>query len=179
MSDIKESLRDKGLLTLCGKIEEDLIKTATEEILLMNSMEKPEFSSIQLILNSIGGSCWQGFMIVDIIEYSKIPVYITGLGVCASMGILILCSGNKGHRVITKNTVLLSHQVSWGSEGKYHELIADRKQQDIEHEKIIRHYMRHTKLKRKQIQEILLPKSDVWLTPAEAKKYGLVDKVIN
>ena len=179
MTETNELLRNKGIITLCREIKIENINTVTEEILYLNSLKKQELEFIQILLNSPGGSCWSGFMLIDLIEYSKLPVYITGLGICASMGILLLCSGTKGHRIITKNTTLLSHQVSWRKEGKYHELVAQRKQEELENSRMINHYLRHTNLKRKQIEEILLPESDVWLTPIEAKKYGLVDKIIN
>lgn len=178
MATTKELLREKGIICLCGVIKLDTIPAITDEIIYMNSLENPTFDKIQLIINSVGGSCPAGFMLVDFIEYSKIPIAITGLGICASMGNLILCSGEKGSRVITKNTSLLSHQYSWGAEGKYHELVAARKEQELEHQRIIKHYKRHTNLSIKQINKILLPASDTWLTPEEAIKYGIADKII-
>lgn len=171
-------LREQGIVNICGLISDDSMKTIVEELVYINSIKEPDFKAIQMILNSSGGSVPAGFMITDFIEFSKMPVYITGLGTCASMGILILCSGAKGHRIITKNTRLLSHQYSWTSSGKHHELIADRKEQDMTQERMIRHYLKHTKLNKKQIKEILLPETDVWLTYVEAKKYGLIDKVV-
>jgi ATP-dependent Clp protease protease subunit len=183
MADTKELLRDQGIVAICSEIKEDNVRKAVEDILYLNnrpiSIENPRIDSIKLILTSAGGHCWDGFTLVDIIEYSKIPVSTIGLGVCASMALLILCAGEKGKRIITKNTSLLSHQYSWTNSGKYHELIADRKEQELAHERFVKHYMRHTNLKRKQVEKILLPKSDVWLTGKEAKKYGLIDKIIN
>lgn len=173
-----ELLRDEGVLILNSEIDNTKIKGIIEDIIYLNNKNDNKIKNIQIILNSPGGNCWDGFLLIDIIEYSKLEVFITGLGICASMGILILCSGTKGKRVITKNTLLLSHQYSWGSFGKYHELIADRKGQDILHKSMIKHYLKHTKLDEEQIEKILLPKSDVWLTPKEAKKYGIVDKII-
>ena len=178
MATTKENLRDQGIITLCGKINTETIIKVVENIVLMNNIQNPEFDAIQLILNSTGGSIYAGFELIDIMEYSRLPVYVTGLGCCASMGHMILCAGKKGHRVVTKNTTLLSHQFSWSSDGKYHELVADRKQQSIFHRRLVNHYLKHTKLNKKQVESILLPKSDVWMTPQEAKKYGIVDKVI-
>ncbi|MDD5327434.1 MAG: ATP-dependent Clp protease proteolytic subunit [Phycisphaerae bacterium] len=171
-------LREQGMVNICGAISDDSMKTIVEELVYINTMVKPNFKAIQMILNSPGGTMPAGFMVTDFIEFSKMPVYITGLGTCASMGLLILCSGTKGHRIITKNTRLLSHQYSWETSGKYHELIADRKEQNMVQERMIRHYLKHTKLNKRQIKEILLPATDVWMTGKEAKKYGLIDKVV-
>lgn len=178
MTASNELLRDKGIVTICSVIKREDIKSIAEDILYINSMKDPP-KQIQIILNSPGGNCPDGFMVIDIIEYSKLPVFITGLGICASMGIMILCSGQKGKRVITKNTSLLSHQYSWINSGKFHELVAAQKEQKLEYERLVKHYLRHTNMKRSDIEKYLLPKSDVWLTPQEAKKYGLVDKIIN
>ncbi len=164
---------------LSGEITVDRSEKVCENLLQINQIEKPDFDAIQLILNSPGGSCYSGFQLIDLIEYSKMPVYITGLGICASMGILILCSGAKGHRVITKNTSLLSHQYTRGGYGKYHDIVAARKEENQLHSRIIKHYVKHTKLSESEVKKILQPESDVWLSPKEAKKYGIVDKIIN
>jgi len=171
-------LRNSGLIILCDKIETDTIKNTVKELVYMNSLEERDYKHIQLILNSTGGELHSSFMLTDFIEFSKIPIHITGLGICASVGILILCSGEKGQRIITKNTSLLSHQYTWGFNDKYHDLIAARKEQDLIQERMIRHYLKHTKLDRGKIKEILLPESDVWLSPKEAKKYGLIDRIV-
>lgn len=179
-TDIKSEiiLRNKGIIVLNGEIEEIKIKQVAEDIIFLNECDKAEFKHLQLILNSTGGNIWEGFMLIDIIKHSKIPIHTLGLGVCASMGILLLCSGTKGYRFVTHNTDLLSHQYNWQTAGKYHELIADRKQVTRLHEKLINHYLVNTKLNRKQIKKHLLPASDVWLIPQEAKEYGLIDKII-
>ncbi len=171
-------LRNQGIINICGKISDDSMQKVIQEFVYINSIIEPDFKAIQIILNSPGGTIPAGFMLTDFIEFSKLAVYITGLGICASMGILILCSGAKGHRIITKNTALLSHQYSWENAGKYHELVADRKEQDLVQRRMIKHYLKHTKLNERQVREILLSAKDVWLTHREAKKYGLIDKVI-
>lgn len=180
MATTQEELRNRGIITLCEEIKSESIKPIVEDMMYMNAtIEETKLKRIQIILNSVGGGMDPCFMLTDFIEYSKLAVHITGLGICASCGISILMAGAKGKRVITKNTSLLVHQYSWGSRDKYHELVAIRKEQDITHEKMIKHYIKHTKLNRKQIKKILLPPSDVWLTPKEALKYGIVDKIVN
>jgi len=172
-------LRNQGIIHICGAIKDEKIGETIKELVFMNFFENMSFKNIQIILNSCGGELNSAFMLTDFIEFSKKPVYITGLGICASAGILILCSGVENHRIITKNTSLLSHQYTWGMAGeKYHDLVASRKEQDLTHERMINHYLKHSNLNRNQIKKILLPESDVWLTPKEAKKYGLIDKIV-
>lgn len=171
-------LRNIGIITLCGAINTSVICNKVMDIIYINELENINFKNIQIILNSPGGGCNDGFMLTDIIEHSRVPVHIKGFGSCESMGLLILCAGEKGHRIITNNTSLLSHQYSWRSDGKYHELMAHRKEEELLAEKMINHYVKHTKLNRKEINKLLLSASDVWITPKEAISYGLADRII-
>jgi ATP-dependent Clp protease protease subunit len=86
-------------------------------------------------------------------------------------------SGTKGRRILTPNTSILSHQYSWGSFGKEHELFAQIKEYDLTTERMIAHYKKCTGLSEKEIREYLLPASDVWLSAKEAKKLGLCDEI--
>jgi len=134
---------------------------------------------LTLIINSPGGSCSACFALIDIMNGSKIPVRTVGLGMIASCGFLTFISGQKGHRILTPNTSIMSHQYAWGSGGKYHELVADRKEQDEMDRRMLKIYKRCTGLSEKKIKEILLPESDVWLTATEAKKLGVCDGIKN
>ncbi len=172
------ALRDSGIILLSGIIEKKEINEAASSLLYLNNLKKRDFESARIILNSPGGSCCDAFMLIDLINYCSFDVFITGLGLCASMGIMLLCGGAKGHRVITHNTELLSHQFSVIQEGKYHELKAAQKRDDQTHNRLVNHYVKNTKLDKKSVEKILLPESDVWLTPKEAVKYGIADKIL-
>ena len=86
-------------------------------------------------------------------------------------------TGTKGRRILTPNTSILSHQYSWGSVGKEHELFARVKELELTTERMINHYKKCTGLKETDIRKYLLPPHDVWLGAKEAKKLGLCDKV--
>lgn len=172
-------LQDRGIIFVCGHINRALAETVGAQILAMNTVSERDFDCIQLILSSAGGNCHDAFMLIDLIEYSTLPVHITGLGVCGSMGILILSSGEQGHRIVTRNTALLSHQYHLTSHGKHHELVADRKGQDWLYGRMMMHYLNHSHLSKAEISKYLLPESDVWLTAQEAQKYGLIDKIVS
>ena len=108
---------------------------------------------------------------------SAIPIKTVGLGLIASCGILTFMSGTKGKRVLTPNTSILSHQYSWGSGGKEHELFARVREFELSSERMIEHYKKCTGLSEKKIREVLLPAQDVWLSAKEAVKYGIEDKI--
>lgn len=153
-----------------------VINTIIEKNLMPNS-ERP--NEITLVINSPGGSVHAAFALIDTMKGSAIPIKTVGLGLIASCGILTFMAGTKGKRLITPNTSILSHQYSWGSQGKEHELFARVREYELSTERMIEHYKKCTGLKEKQIREVLLPPQDVWLSADDAVKYGIADKVVN
>jgi len=152
------------------------IKPAVEWIFEANfSEEQPEL--LNLIITSPGGDLNAAFSLIDTMRGSAIPIRTIGLGQVASAGLMIFIAGSPGHRLLTPNTSILSHQYSWGAFGKEHELFATVKEFDLTTKKMITHYKKCTGLKEDQIRDVLLPPQDIWLSAAEAKKLGLCDAV--
>lgn len=171
------NLNDEGIYLFMGSVDDDSCSSAIEFILEQNLKQKP-LSELKLFITSYGGYTSSCFALIDIMKGSKIPVHTIGLGTIASCGLLIFMSGEKGHRVLTPNTKLLSHQFSGGDWGKEHELLAGVKGTAMESIRMIEHYKKCTNLKsEKDIRKYLLPPEDVWLTPAEGKKFGIADAV--
>jgi ATP-dependent Clp protease protease subunit len=108
---------------------------------------------------------------------SCIPIQTVGLGSIASAGLLVFIAGTKGLRYLTPNTSILSHQFSWWSEGKVHELIAQVKEYQLLHDRMIKHYQACTGLTLSRIKEKLLPPEDVYLSSQEALELNLCDQV--
>lgn len=152
-----------------------IISWIIEKNLLPDS-ERPE--ELTLIINSPGGNVHAAFALIDTMRGSAIPVKTIGLGMIASCGVLTFMAGMKGRRFITPNTSILSHQYSWGSGGKEHELFARVKEFELSSARMLEHYKKCTGMTEKKIREILLPAEDVWLSAEEAVKYGIADKVI-
>lgn len=126
---------------------------------------------------SDGGSIADAFALIDVMRASSIPVKTVGLGSIASCGLLIFMSGHKGHRILTPNTSILSHQYSWGSDGKAHELFSITKEFNLTHARMVEHYKQCTGLTEDEIKVTLLPPSDVWLTADEALALGICDYI--
>ena len=116
--------------------------------------------------------------LIDAMKGSAIPIKTVGLGMIASCGILTFMAGEKGKRFLTPNTSILSHQYSWGSGGKEHELFARVKEFELSSKRMVEHYKKCTGMPEKKIREILLPAEDVWLTAEEAVKHGIADKIV-
>jgi ATP-dependent Clp protease, protease subunit len=154
------------------------VKPVIEWILrknLLPTSERPKH--LTLMIDSPGGEMTSAFALIDIMKGSKIPIHTVGLGMIASCGILTFMAGEKGHRTVTQNTSILSHQYSWSSGGKEHELFARVREFELSTERMIAHYKACTGLTEKKIREILLPAEDVWLSAEEAVKHGIADKI--
>ena len=152
---------------------------AMKFIIARNLMKKDRPKFMKFIINSPGGSVTSAFALIDTLKGSKIPVYTYGLGEISSCGLLTFMAGVKGHRYITRNTAILSHQFSWGSMGKEHELMASVKEFNNTSQRLIDHYKKCTGQTEAIIKKYLLPPEDVWLTSKEAIKYGIADQIVD
>lgn len=173
------SLDSMGAFMFFGEINQDTSYLACEFILKANMLLGEEIESLSMFINTEGGSVHDGFAIIDMMEMSKLPIQTIGMGLIASMGLLMLSAGQKGNRIITRNTEILAHQFSGGFYGKRHEMIAANVSHERLENQFIQHFLRHSKLSEKQIKSILFAPSDKYLTPDECKKYGLCDLVVD
>ena len=170
-------LYKSGVFLLMDVITAESCKEAIEFVLKQNA-EKKKQKRLQFMICSPGGDVPSCFALIDIMKGSRIPIHTVGLGVIASCGLLLFITGEKGKRTLTPNTSILSHQYSWGSYGKEHELFAQVKEFELSTERMINHYKKCTGLTEEQIREHLLPPEDRWLSAKEAKKLDICDKVI-
>lgn len=170
----ERGLKDYGIIYVSGAIDDKASEGVCKEIIELNISGKVD--RIQLIINSSGGSCAAGFAIIDIMEWSRLPIYTTGVGMIASMGLLIFMTGAKGHRVITPRTSILSHRYFTIQGGNHSQLLAGRKEQDLMHKRIIEHYLRYSNVNSKEeLEQHLLREVDTWLDSEEAVKFGIAD----
>ena len=172
----KELLLKKGITIFMGDVKSETISPIVDWILAANLSKKPH-KELTLGICSPGGDLNSCFALLDVMKGSSIPIKTIGMGMIASCGLLMFISGTKGRRILTPNTSILSHQYSWGSYGKEHELFATVKEFELTTERMINHYKKCTGLTEKVIREKLLPPHDVWLDASQAKKLGICDKI--
>ena len=173
----KMELLLNGVVIFMGDVTVESMSPLIDWILAENYKKEKRQKELTLGICSRGGDLNACFALVDIMKGSKIPIKTVGLGMIASCGLLMFITGTKGRRILTPNTSILSHQYSWGSVGKEHELFARVKELELTTERMINHYKKCTGLKETDIRKYLLPPHDVWLGAKEAKKLGLCDKV--
>ena len=172
-----ESLESMGCHLFFGEVDTDSAYSACEFILKSNLISANK-DPLTIFVNTVGGECADGFTVIDIMETSRLPIATVGIGSVMSMGVLLLSGGTPGMRTLTKNAEIMAHQFAGYFSGKQHELIATQSAyKQLEH-RFIRHFLSHSKMKEKQIRDILFSPSDRYLTPADCKKYGLCDRVV-
>lgn len=169
-------LYEKGIYLFMDDVTPDSCKEAIEFIIKQN-WERKKQKSLKFMISSDGGDLSSCFALIDIIKGSKIPIHTVGLGVIASAGLLLFISGEKGHRILTPNTSILSHQYSWISAGKEHELFAVIKEYELTTARMVNHYKKCTGLSEEDIRKYLLPPEDVWLSATTSRKLGICDLV--
>ena len=170
------SPEDKGVYLFMSEVNQETCKDLISFI-LTKSWSNPRPKCLHIIICSPGGDLNSAFAVIDVMRGCPIPIHTTGLGGVASAGFMIFIAGEKGHRVLTPNTSVMSHQFSWGSWGKEHELVAVGKEFELTTERMINHYKKCTGLNEKDIRKYLLPPTDVWLSAKEARKYGICDSI--
>jgi ATP-dependent Clp protease protease subunit len=171
-----QNIESNGVYILMDQINHATCRDAIKWIMNQNLSDNP-LPQLTLIINSPGGDVHAAFALIDTMKASSIPIKTVGLGLIASCGFLIFIAGEKGRRILTPNTAILSHQYSWGSRGKEHELYAKVKEFELSTNRMIDHYKKCIGMTEKQIREVLLPPQDVWLSAQEAKKLKICDKI--
>ncbi len=171
------TLADKGVYYFASEFNQQTVKEAITWILDANFQPKTPYDNLTLMITSFGGDMMAAFALIDVMRGSRIPIHTIGLGVIASAGLMTFIAGEKGNRIITPNTSILSHQWTWGAYGKEHELLASQKQFDLTTKRVIGHYRKCTGLTEKMVREKLLPPQDIWLSSEEALQYNIVDQV--
>ena len=173
--DNSELLQEAGMYVFMDTVTSESIKPIIEWILVENHVAKKKKKELLLMICSEGGSMEDAFALIDVMKASGIPVKTVGLGSVSSSGLLIFLAGAPGRRILTPNTSILSHQYSWGSDGKHHELFAITKEFGLAQTRMVRHYQETTGLDEETIKTKLLPPNDVYLSAEEALELGICD----
>ncbi|HSX47331.1 MAG TPA: ATP-dependent Clp protease proteolytic subunit [Patescibacteria group bacterium] len=131
---------------------------------------------IYFYINSPGGSVYDALAIYDTMKYVKNDIQTVGIGVQASAAAFLLSSGTKGKRFLLPNASVMIHQPSSGTKGKVTDQEIDLKEA-LRVKKLLEEIMaKNTGQKPEKIHEDM--ERDKWLSAEEAKKYGIVDKVL-
>jgi ATP-dependent Clp protease protease subunit len=172
--DIYSRLLKERIVFLVGPVNDSVSTLVTAQLLFLES-ENPK-KEISFYINSPGGLVTSGLGIYDTMQYIKPPVSTLCIGQASSMGSFLLASGEKGKRFSLPNSRIMVHQPSAGYEGQATDIEIHAKEILALKERLNKIYSKHTKKNESEIKKAL--ERDNFMTPTEAKAFGLIDEVV-
>lgn len=170
-------LLENSIHFLIGEIEEENVNECIKWIVYENLNPKAD-KILTLYINSQGGDLYQAFALVDIMNSSQLTIRTIGMGSIMSAAFLIFASGTKGERYIAPNTGIMCHQFSDNQEGKYHDIKAQAKENELCNRRMYEILKAASGLDGRIIKTKLLPASDVYMTATEMVDFGIADQVL-
>lgn len=172
--DIYSRLLKERIIFLGSPINDDVANAVIAQLLFLESQDSEK--DIKIYINSPGGSVSAGLAMYDTMQYIKPSVSTICVGLAASMGAVLLAAGEKGKRFALPNSEVMIHQVMGGAEGQATDIkIA------AEHILRVKERLNHILADHTGKPLDVIEKDtdrDYFMTAEEAKKYGLIDKII-
>jgi ATP-dependent Clp protease, protease subunit len=175
-TDVFQRLLKERIIFLGTAIDEGVANLVCSQLLLLDAEDHEHDRDIQLYINSPGGSVTDGLAIYDTMQFVRSDVRTTCVGLAASMGQFLLCSGTPGKRYALPHSRILMHQPSGQMQGQAADIA-------IQAEQIV--YLKRMMAERiafhtgQPIERIEADSDrDRWFTADEAKEYGFIDQVI-
>ena len=173
--DIYSRLLKERIVFVVGPINDAVASLVTAQLLFLES-EDPK-KEISLYINSPGGLVTAGLGIYDTMQYIKPEVTTLCIGQAASMGSFLLSAGAKGKRFSLPNSRIMVHQPSAGFQGQATDIEIHANEVLSLKKRLNEIYSKHTG---KSVEDIKLAlERDNFMTPENAKDFGLIDKVVD
>ena len=172
--DIYSRLLKERIIFLVGPVNDNVASLITAQLLFLES-ENPK-KEISFYINSHGGLVTAGLGIYDTMQYIKPPVSTLCIGQASSMGSFLLAAGEKGKRLSLPNSRIMVHQPSAGYQGQATDIEIHAKEILALKKRLNKIYAKHTKKSEDEIKKAL--ERDKFMSPAEAKDFGLIDTVV-
>ena len=171
--DIYSRLLKDRIVFMVGTLEDLVANLVVAQLLFLES-ENPD-KDIHLYINSPGGSVSAGMSIYDTMQFLRCDVSTMCIGQAASMGSFLLAAGAHGKRYGLPNSRMMIHQPSGGSRGVAADIEIQAKEILLMRERLNQLLAEHTGQTVERIAEDT--DRDFWMSPLEAKEYGLIDVV--
>jgi ATP-dependent Clp protease protease subunit len=173
--DIYSRLLRERIIFLGDAIEDHLANLIIAQLLFLES-EDPE-KDISLYINSPGGVVNSGLAIYDTMQYLRAPVSTICIGMAASMAAVLLAAGAPGKRYALPNSRIMIHQGSGGFRGNAPDAVIQMKEWEFLVKRNTEILAQHTKQPYEKVN--LDTNRDYFMSPEDAKSYGIIDAVYN
>lgn len=174
--DVYSKLSNNRVLFISEDINENMATDIVAALLCKN--EEDDTSKITLFINSEGGDLRSVFMIYDVMKLLKAPIETICSGAAWNESLLLLSAGTKGMRYATSSSVICTSQVMY-DKMHFSDLTDARVIKDLikyDNKKMLEAFAKNTGKTYKQICSDFNKKT--FMTPTQAKKYGLIDAII-
>ncbi|MDF3854257.1 ATP-dependent Clp protease proteolytic subunit [Paracoccus sp. P2] len=172
--DIFSRLLKERIIFLSGPVHDGMATLISAQLLFLEA-ENPT-KDISMYINSPGGLVTAGLSIYDTMQYIKPRVSTLVVGQAASMGSLLLCAGQPGHRFSLPNSRIMVHQPSGGFQGQATDILIHARETEKLKRRLNEIYVKHTGRTLQEVEEAL--ERDRFMSPEEAKEWGLIDEIL-
>nr|WP_284735933.1 ATP-dependent Clp endopeptidase proteolytic subunit ClpP [Dongia deserti] len=172
--DIYSRLLKERIIFVVGPVNDHMASLVCAQLLFLES-ENPS-KEVSLYINSPGGVVTSGLAMYDTMQYVRPDISTICVGLAASAGSLLLAAGAKGKRFSLPHSNIMIHQPSGGFQGQASDIEIHAKEILKTRDRLNKIYVKHTGQDLKAIEDAM--ERDRFMTPTEAKEFGLVDEVI-
>ena len=172
--DIFSRLLKERIIFVSGPVHDGMATLICAQLLFLEA-ENPS-KEISMYINSPGGVVTSGLSIYDTMQYIRPRVSTLVVGQASSMGSLLLCAGEKGQRYSLPNSRIMVHQPSGGFQGQATDILIHARETEKLKRRLNEIYVHHTGQSLADVEAAL--ERDRFMSPEEAKDWGLIDEVL-
>lgn len=171
--DIFSRMLKERIIFVSGPVHDDMATSIVAQLLFLES-ESPK-KEVAMYINTPGGTVTSGLSIYDTMQYIRCPVSTVCIGQAASMGSLLLAAGEKDMRFSLPNSRIMVHQPSAGFQGQASDIAIHAKEILELKDRLNEIYVKHCGQDLEKVEAAL--DRDYFMTPEQAKDWGLIDKI--
>jgi ATP-dependent Clp protease, protease subunit len=172
--DIYSRLLKERIIFLGTPLDDQVASLVVAELLHLES-EEPD-GDISIYINSPGGSVYAGLTIYDAMQFVRPDIQTTCVGIAMAMSAVLLAAGTKGKRTALPNAKILLHQLSGGFEGQAADIEIQAREVINVKRRLEEIVAEHSGQPLERVSKDM--ERDYFLTPEEAREYGIIDRVI-
>ena len=172
--DIYSRLLKERIVFLTGPLDDAVASVVTAQFLFLEA-DNPS-KDISFYINSPGGVVTAGLAVYDTMQYIRPNIVTLCIGQAASMGSLLLAAGAPGQRYSLPNARIMIHQPSGGTQGQASDIEIHAREIIATRARLNEIYAKHTGQKLSKIEDNM--DRDKFMTPEDAKVFGIIDEVI-
>ncbi len=173
--DIFSRLLKERIVFISGPVEDEMATSIVAQLLFLES-ENPK-KEIAMYINTPGGTVTSGLSIYDTMQYIRSPISTVCIGQAASMGSLLVAAGEKDMRFSLPNSRIMVHQPSAGFQGQASDIAIHAKEILELKNRLNQIYVKHCGQTLEKVEAAL--DRDYFMTPEQAKDWGLIDKIVS